>query len=63
MLKGSRTWIVWKQSYKNVKGKLDNMEHVQMEYWETDIEKVNEVNFLNEEFDEFTSSGVKVWLM
>ena len=34
-----------------------------MEYWETDIEKVNEVNFLNEEFDEFTSSGVKVWLM
>ena len=34
-----------------------------MEYWETDIEKVNEVNFLNKEFDEFTSSGVKVWLM
>ena len=26
-----------------------------MEYWEMDIEKVNEFNFLNEEVEEFTS--------
>ena len=26
-----------------------------MEYWETDIEKVNGFNFLNEEIQEFTS--------
>ena len=31
------------------------MEKVQMEYWEMDIEKVNEFNFLNEEVEEFTS--------
>ena len=31
------------------------MEQVQMEYWEMDIEKVNEFNFLNEEVEEFTS--------
>ena len=31
------------------------MEQVQMEYWEMDIWKVNEFNFLNEEVDEFTS--------
>ena len=31
------------------------MEQVQMEYWEIDIEKVNEFNFLNEEVEEFTS--------
>ena len=26
-----------------------------MDYWEMDIEKVNEFNFLNEEVEEFTS--------
>ena len=26
-----------------------------MEYWEMDIEKVNEFNFLNEEVEEYTS--------
>ena len=31
------------------------MEQVQIEYWEMDIEKVNELNFLNEEFEEFAS--------
>ena len=31
------------------------MEQVQMEYWEMDISKVNEFNFLNEEVEEFTS--------
>ena len=31
------------------------MEQVQMEYWEMDIWKVNEFNFLNEDVDEFTS--------
>ena len=28
-----------------------------------DIWKANEFNFLNEEAEEFTSSGVKTWLM
>ena len=28
------------------------MEQVQMEYWEMEIEKVNEFNFLNEEVEE-----------
>ena len=36
------------------------MERVQMEYWEMDIWKVNECNFLNEEVEEFR---VKTWLM
>ena len=31
------------------KGKLNNMEQLQMQYWETDIKKVNELNFLSEE--------------
>ena len=31
------------------------MEQVQIEYWEMDIEKVNELNFLNEEFEKFAS--------
>ena len=26
-------------------GKLNNMEQLQMEYWEMDFEKVNEFNF------------------
>ena len=29
------------------------MEQVQIEYWETDIWKVNEFNFLNEEVENF----------
>ena len=32
------------------------MEQVQKEYWEKDIWKVNEFNFLNEEVEEFISS-------
>ena len=35
--------------------KPDNMEQVQMEYWEMDIQKVNEFNYLNEKVEEFTS--------
>ena len=31
------------------------MEQVQIEYWETDIWKVNEFNFLNEEVEEFSN--------
>ena len=31
------------------------MEQLQIEYWEMDIWKVNEFNFLNEEVEEFTS--------
>ena len=31
------------------------MEQEQMEYWEMDIQKVNEFDFLNEEVKEFTS--------
>ena len=34
---------------------LDNMEQVQMDYRQMDIQKVNEINFLNEEVEEFTS--------
>ena len=30
------------------------MEQVQREYWEMDIGKNNELNFLNEEVEEFT---------
>ena len=30
------------------------MEQLQIEYWEMDIWKVNEFNFLNEEVEEFT---------
>ena len=32
------------------------MEQLQTEYWEMDISKVNEFNFLNKEVEEFTSS-------
>ena len=39
----------------NVKGKLNNMEQLQTEYWEIDICKVNEFNFLNEAVEESTS--------
>ena len=35
------------------------MDKVQMEYWEMDIWKVNEFNFLNEEVEKFTSSWSK----
>ena len=31
------------------------MEPLQIEYWETDIWKVNEFNFLNEEVEEFSN--------
>ena len=34
---------------------LDNMEQVQMDYRQMDIQKVNEINFLNEEVEEFTN--------
>ena len=43
------------QNCQNLKAKLNSIEQVQMEYWEMDIEKVNEFNFLNEEVEEFTS--------
>ena len=36
-----------KQQYK--------IEQVQTEYWETDIWKVNEFNFLNEEVEKFSN--------
>ena len=39
----------------NVKRKLNNMEHIQKEYCEMDIWKVNKVNFLNGQVEEFTS--------
>ena len=32
------------------------MEQVQIEYWERDIWKVNEFNFLNEEVEKFTNN-------
>ena len=34
---------------------LDNIEQVQIEFWEMDTEKVNEFNFLNEEIEKFIS--------
>ena len=39
------------QKCLNVKGKLNNMEQLQMEYWEMDFEKVSGFNILNEEFE------------
>ena len=47
------------QKCYNVKGDLNNMEQVEMEYKEIDIWKVNEINFLNEEVEEFTSMWSK----
>ena len=44
-----------KQQYK--------IEQVQTEYWETDIWKVNEFNFLNEEVENFQTGGVRTCLM
>ena len=44
------------QKCENAKRKLNNMEQVQMGYWEMDIEKVNKFNFLNEKVEEFKSS-------
>ena len=37
---------LWKNL--NFKGELNNKEQLHMKYWEMDIEKVNEFNFLNE---------------
>ena len=37
------------QSCQNLKAKLNSTEQVLMEYWEMNIEKVNEFNFLNEQ--------------
>ena len=48
LLKESRKWI---DQMENVKRKLNNMERVQIKYWEMDIWKVNYFNFLNEEAD------------
>ena len=31
-----------------LEGKVNNMEQVQIEYWEMNVEKVKEFNFLNE---------------
>ena len=53
MLKGN---LIISQSLGISPGDYDNMEQLQMEYWEMDFEKVNEFNFLNEEVEEFTSS-------
>ena len=43
------------QKYLNVKGKLNNMEQVLMEYWQMDIEKVNNFNSSNQEVENLTS--------
>ena len=32
-----------------LEGKVNNMEQVQIEYWEMNVEKDKEFNFLNEE--------------
>ena len=32
-----------------------------MDYWEIDIERVDEFNFLNEEAEEFTSRQYQMW--
>ena len=55
LLKERRKWIVWKCSSKNVKGKLNNMKQIKTKYWEADIEKSNEFDFLNEEVGQCTS--------
>ena len=39
------------------------MEQVQLEYWEMDIQKVHEINSLNEEAEELWASEVKDLLM
>ena len=39
------------------------MEQVQLEYWEMDIQKVHEINSLNEEVEELWASEVKDLLM
>ena len=41
------------QKCYNVKEKPIYMEQIQMEYW--DIEKMNQLNFLNKEFGELTN--------
>ena len=39
------------------------MDQVQMEYWETDAEKVSEFNFLNEEVEDLWISRANAWLV
>ena len=42
------------QKCQSVKGKLNNMEQVQIEYCKINIWKVDEFNILNEEVEELT---------
>ena len=44
-----------KRKGQNVKGKLNNVEQVHIEYREMDIWKVNKFNFLSKEVEEFAS--------
>ena len=46
-----------------LEGKVNNMEQVQIEYWEMNVEKVKESNFLNEEVQDLRVGRVKAWLM
>ena len=46
-----------------LEGKVNNMEQVQIEYWEMNVEKVKEFNFLNEEVQDLRVGRVKAWLM
>ena len=36
---------------------------LQMEYWEMNVEKVNEFNFLMKQLRNLWAGGVKAWLM
>ena len=49
------------QKCLNVKGKLNNIEQIEIEYLETDILKVNEFSFLNKKV--LQAGGVKTWLV
>ena len=46
-----------------LEGKVNNMEQVQIEYWEMNVEKVKDFNFLNEEVQDLRVGRVKAWLM
>ena len=46
-----------------LEGKVNNMEQVQIEYWEMNVEKDKEFNFLNEEVQDLRVGRVKAWLM
>ena len=46
-----------------LEGKVNNMEQVQIEYWEMNVEKVKDFNFLNEEVQDLRVGKVKAWLM